>query len=99
MHPMLSAQTLGVIGGFNVLGSLFFGWAGGCWCSRSISDAANAADDAGVRRLHGLPLARCRAAGRRRGRPNCLQWQAMIQGLAFMSHQLGSFLLAYGGAG
>ncbi len=26
-----------------------------------------------------------------------LHWQAMIQGLAFMSHQLGSFLGAYGG--
>src|SRR5260221_12311091 len=26
-----------------------------------------------------------------------LQWQAMIHGLAFMSHQLGSFLGAYGG--
>jgi hypothetical protein len=26
-----------------------------------------------------------------------LRWQAMIQGLAFMSHQLGSFLGAYGG--
>jgi len=24
-----------------------------------------------------------------------LKWQAMIQGLAFMSHQLGSFLAAY----
>src|ERR1700722_980277 len=31
LDPMLSAQTLGVIGGFNVLGSLFFGWAGGRW--------------------------------------------------------------------
>jgi hypothetical protein len=28
MDPMLSAQALGVIGGFNVLGSLFFGWVG-----------------------------------------------------------------------
>jgi hypothetical protein len=28
---MLSAQTLGMIGGFNVLGSLFFGWAGQRW--------------------------------------------------------------------
>src|SRR5665213_2805655 len=28
LDPMLSAQTLGMIGGFNVLGSLFFGWAG-----------------------------------------------------------------------
>ncbi len=26
-----------------------------------------------------------------------LRWQAMIQGLAFMVHQLGSFLGAYGG--
>jgi len=25
---MLSAQALGVIGGFNVLGSLYFGWVG-----------------------------------------------------------------------
>jgi len=31
MDPMLSAQALGTIGGFNVLGSLFFGWAGGRW--------------------------------------------------------------------
>ena len=29
---MLSAQTLGMIGGFNaVAGSLFFGWAGQRW--------------------------------------------------------------------
>ena len=26
-----------------------------------------------------------------------LRWQAMIQGLAFMSHQLGSFVGAFGG--
>jgi predicted MFS family arabinose efflux permease len=26
-----------------------------------------------------------------------LQWQAMIQGLAFMSHQIGSFVGAFGG--
>jgi predicted MFS family arabinose efflux permease len=26
-----------------------------------------------------------------------LRWQAMIQGVAFMSHQLGSFLGAFGG--
>jgi predicted MFS family arabinose efflux permease len=26
-----------------------------------------------------------------------LRWQAMIQGLAFLSHQLGSFLGAFGG--
>src|SRR5690606_33011405 len=31
MDPMLSAQALGTIGGFNVLGCLFFGWAGQRW--------------------------------------------------------------------
>src|SRR3546814_12407895 len=31
MDPMLTATALGTIGGFNVLGSLFFGWAGGRW--------------------------------------------------------------------
>src|SRR5581483_4753106 len=31
MDPMLSAETLGMIGGFNVLGSIFFGWAGQRW--------------------------------------------------------------------
>ena len=30
-EPMLAAKALGTIGGFNVLGSLFFGWAGGRW--------------------------------------------------------------------
>jgi MFS family permease len=57
MDPMLSAQALGMIGGFNVLGSV----AGA------------------VAEMFGL------------------KWQAMIQGLAFMSHQLGSFLGAFGG--
>lgn len=29
MDPMLSAEALGLIGIFNVFGSVFFGWAGG----------------------------------------------------------------------
>jgi len=46
MDPMLGASAIGIIGGFNILGSLFFGWAGSRWnkqallgiiyCSRSI---------------------------------------------------------------
>lgn len=46
MNPMLGATAIGLIGGFNIVGSLFFGWAGGRWnkqallggiyCSRSI---------------------------------------------------------------
>jgi predicted MFS family arabinose efflux permease len=114
MDPMLSAQTLGVIGGFNVLGSLFFGWAGGRWNKLAL--------------LGGIYFFRSLALGWYFMLPPTpattllfgaimgflwlgvgplvagavaemfgLQWQAMIQGLAFMSHQLGSFMGAYGG--
>ena len=81
MDPMLSAQALGVIGGFNVLGSLFFGWAGGRWNKlvllggiylfRSLAllwyfaTLAHAGRHAGVRRGHGLPVARRRPVGDR----------------------------------
>lgn len=114
MDPMLSAKALGVIGGFNVLGSLFFGWAGGRWNKQVL--------------LGGIYVARSLALGwyfTALPTPEStlvfaaimgflwlgvaplvagsvaemfgLKWQAMIQGLAFMSHQLGSFLGAYGG--
>jgi predicted MFS family arabinose efflux permease len=114
MDPMLSAQTLGVIGGFNVLGSLFFGWAGGRWNKLAL--------------LGGIYVTRSLVLGWYFMLPPTpettllfgalmgflwlgvgplvagavaemfgLQWQAMIQGFAFMSHQLGSFLGAYGG--
>jgi predicted MFS family arabinose efflux permease len=114
MDPMLSAQTLGMIGGFNVLGSLFFGWAGGRWnklallgaiyISRSLILAwyfmlpPSPASTLLFGALMGFlwmgvgPLV-AGAVAEMFG----LQWQAMIQGLAFMSHQLGSFLGAYGG--
>jgi MFS family permease len=36
MDPMLSAEALGVIGCFNVLGSIFFGWAGGRWSKQAL---------------------------------------------------------------
>jgi predicted MFS family arabinose efflux permease len=114
MDPMLSAQTLGVIGGFNVLGSLFFGWAGGRWnklallgmiyISRSLVLAwyFMLAPSPATTLLFGAlmgflwlgvgPLV-AGAAAEMFG----LRWQAMTQGLAFMSHQVGSFVGAYGG--
>ena len=114
LDPMLSAETLGVIGGFNVLGSLFFGWAGGRWnklallggiyISRSLvlalyfmmppTPATTLVFGAfmGFLWLGVGPLV-AGAVAELFG----LKWQAMIQGLAFMSHQLGSFLGAYGG--
>jgi predicted MFS family arabinose efflux permease len=114
LDPMLSAQTLGMIGGFNVLGSLFFGWAGGRWNKlallggiyifRSIALAwyftlpATPASTLLFGAIMGFlwmgvgPLV-AGAVAEMFG----LKWQAMIQGLAFMSHQFGSFLGAYGG--
>src|ERR1700760_2194074 len=114
MDPMLSAETLGVIGGFNVLGSLFFGWAGQRWnklallgsiyVTRSIVLAwyfmlpPTPASTLVFGALMGFlwlgvgPLV-AGAVAEMFG----LQWQAMIQGLAFMSPQLGSFVGAYGG--
>ncbi|MET4295112.1 putative MFS family arabinose efflux permease [Bradyrhizobium sp. LB8.2] len=114
LDPMLSAQTLGMIGGFNVLGSLFFGWAGqrwnklallgGIYILRSLALAwyfmlpATPASTLLFGAIMGFlwmgvgPLV-AGAVAEMFG----LRWQAMIQGLAFMSHQIGSFLGAYGG--
>ncbi len=114
MDPMLSAEALGVIGGFNVLGSLFFGWAGGRWnklallgsiyLTRSLALAwffvvpptpertLIFAAVAGFLWLGVGPLV-SGAVIEMFG----LRWQPMIQGVAFSSHQLGSFLGAFGG--
>ena len=114
MDPMLSAQALGMIGGFNVLGSLFFGWAGGRWpklvllgmlyASRSLvlawfftqvptpTNTLVFAAIMGFLWLGVSPLitgAIVEMFG--------LRWQPMISGLAFVSHQFGSFLGAFGG--
>jgi predicted MFS family arabinose efflux permease len=114
LDPMLSAEALGVIGIFNVLGSVFFGWAGGRWpklvllggiyATRSIVLAAYFigaptpattlvfAAAMGFLWLGVGPLVAGSVV-----EMFGLRWQAMIQGLAFMSHQLGSFLGAFGG--
>ncbi|MGF6309812.1 MFS family permease [Bradyrhizobium sp. i1.8.4] len=114
LDPMLSAQTLGMIGGFNVLGSLFFGWAGQRWNKLALLG--------GIYILRSLALAWYFMLSATPGSTLLfgaimgflwmgvgplvagavaemfgLRWQAMIQGLAFMSHQIGSFLGAYGG--
>ncbi len=114
MDPMLSAQTLGVIGGFNVLGSLFFGWAGGRWNKLALLGSIYVCRSLVLAWYFMLPPTPestlvfgafmgflwlgvgplvAGAVAEMFG----LRWQAMIQGLAFMSHQLGSFLGAYGG--
>lgn len=114
MDPLLGAQALGVIGGFNVLGSLFFGWLGGrlsketllglIYISRSVVlgwyfalpptpvTTLVFAALMGFLWLGVVPLL-AGAVGELFG----LRWQAMLQGVAFMSHQLGSFMGALGG--
>ena len=114
MDPMLSAQALGVIGGFNVLGSLFFGWAGGRWnklvllgliyllrsvalgvyfvTAPTVQSTLVFAAVMGFLWLGVAPLV-AGAVAEMFG----VRWQAMIQGLAFFSHQMGSFLGALGG--
>jgi predicted MFS family arabinose efflux permease len=114
MDPMLSAQTLGLIGGFNVLGSLFFGWAGGRWNKLALLGSIYILRSLVLAWYFMLPPSPTSTLvfGAMMGflwlgvGPLVagavadlfgLQWQAMIQGLAFMSHQLGSFVGAYGG--
>jgi len=112
--PMLGAQALAVIGAFNVIGSLFFGWAGGRWSKPALLGGIYVARSvvlawyfatpptpestllfAAVMGLLWLGVGPLVAGmivdmfG--------MRWQAMIQGLAFTSHQLGSFVGAFGG--
>jgi predicted MFS family arabinose efflux permease len=114
MDPMLGAQALGTIGAFNILGSLFFGWAGqrwnklallgGLYITRSIvltfyfvapptpTTTLLFAAIMGFLWLGVSPLT-AGAIAEMFG----LRWQPMIQGIAFVSHQLGSTLGALGG--
>lgn len=114
LDPMLSAKALGVIGGFNVLGSLFFGWAGGrynkllllggiyvlrsfgmAWYFLSVPTPENTLVFAAIMGFLWLGVAPLVTGFI--GETFGLRWQAMLGGIAFMSHQLGSFMGALGG--
>lgn len=114
MDPMLSAQALGVIGAFNVLGSLFFGWAGGRWNKllllgliytlRSLALAwyfvalptpAGTLVFAAIMGFLWLGVAPLVSGWI--AETFGLKWQAMLSGVAFVGHQLGSFVGAFGG--
>jgi len=114
MDPMLSAEALGVIGGFNVLGSLFFGWAGGRWSKQALLGLIYTARSLGLCVYFWLPptplstllfaavmgflwLGVSPLIAGSVVEMFGLRWQAMIQGIAFMSHQIGSFAGALGG--
>ena len=114
MDPMLGAQALGMIGGFNVLGSLFFGWAGGRWNKlvllggiytvRSLALAwyfmalptpAGTLVFAAIMGFLWLGVAPLVTGWI--GETFGLKWLAMLSGVAFVGHQLGSFVGAFGG--
>jgi len=114
MDAMLGAQALGMIGGFNVLGSLFFGWAGGrfnklmllggiylvrslalAWYFSSLPTPAMTLVFAAVMGFLWLGVAPLVAGWV--ADTFGLRWQAMLGGVAFVSHQLGSFVGAFGG--
>jgi len=114
MDPLLSAQALGTIGAFNVLGSLFFGWAGGRWNKLvllggiyvlrslallwyfthlpTVGATLVFAAIMGFLWLGVAPLVTGWIVD-----TFGLRWQAMLGGVAFVSHQLGSVIGAFGG--
>ncbi len=114
MDPLLSAQALGMIGGFNVLGSLFFGWAGGRWNKLvllggiyvlrslallwyfthlpTVGSTLVFAAIMGFLWMGVAPLVTGWLVD-----TFGLRWQAMLGGVAFVCHQLGSVVGAFGG--
>jgi predicted MFS family arabinose efflux permease len=114
MDPMLAAQALAAIGGFNVLGSLFFGWAGGRWSKPALLGGIYVMRSLVLAWYFAVPptpestlvfaslmgflwLGVAPLVGGMTAEMFGLRWQAMVQGLAFTSHQVGSFLGAFGG--
>ena len=114
MDPMLSGEALGVIACFNVVGSLFFGWAGGRWSKQALLGVIYTLRSLGLCVYFMLPptpsstllfaavmgflwLGVSPLIAGSVVEMFGLRWQAFIQGIAFMSHQVGSFVGVLGG--
>jgi len=114
MDPMLSAQSLAVIGGFNIIGAYTWGWLGGIYPKhamlgllyilRSLAIAAffmfppSPVTTLAFAAVMGLlwmgvsPLTAGLVA-----QMFGLRYMATVTSIAFLSHQVGSFLGAWGG--
>jgi predicted MFS family arabinose efflux permease len=114
MDPILSAQALGMIGAFNILGSWVLGWAGDHYSRRtllgtvylirslfiavyfmlpvSVFSTLLFAAGMGFLWLGIIPLVNGLVA-----QIFGVRYIATLTGAAFMSHQVGSFLGAWGG--
>jgi predicted MFS family arabinose efflux permease len=114
MDPMLGAKALATIGGFNIAGSLFFGWAGGRWSKPALLGGLYICRSLVLAWYFSVPptpgstlvfaalmgflwLGVGPLVAGMTAEMFGLRWQAMIQGLSFTSHQLGSTLGAFGG--
>ncbi|MEX1035878.1 MAG: MFS transporter [Sneathiella sp.] len=114
MDPMLGASALGIIAGFNVVGSVFFGWAGGRWSKQALLGIIYISRSLVIACYFILPptptttilfaaimgflwLGVSPLVAGSVVEMFGLRWQAMIQGFAFFSHQIGSFMGAFGG--
>jgi predicted MFS family arabinose efflux permease len=114
LDPMVSAQALALIGGFNILGSWLFGWLGDRYSRRRLlgfvyllrsaiiavyfmmpaSQASTLlfAAAMGLLWLGVIPLVNGLVA-----QIFGIRYLATLTGVAFMSHQVGSFIGAWGG--
>lgn len=114
MDPMLGAQALAMIGGFNIAGSLFFGWAGGRWSKPALLGCLYLTRSMVLLWYFATPptpgmtlvfaalmgflwLGVAPLVSGFTAEMFGLRWQAMIQGLSFSVHQIGSTLGALGG--
>jgi predicted MFS family arabinose efflux permease len=114
LDPMVSAQALALIGGFNILGSWLFGWLGDRYSRRHLLGFVYLlrtaiiatyfmlpasqfstllfASAMGLLWLGVVPLVNGLVA-----QIFGIRYLATLTGVAFMSHQVGSFIGAWGG--
>ena len=114
MDASLGVEAFGLIGITNILGSIFFGWAGGRWRKLVLLGGIYLARSALIAWYFAVPpttgstLVFAGAMGflwmgvgplvaGAVGEMFGVRWQPMVQGLALLSHQLGSFAGAWGG--
>jgi predicted MFS family arabinose efflux permease len=103
MDPMLGAEPLAVIGLFNVIGSWWFGWLGDRYSKRTLLGSIYIVRSSiariyphlrsmGLTWLGVIPLVNGLVV-----QMFGIKFLSTLTGIAFLSHQVGSFLGAWGG--
>jgi predicted MFS family arabinose efflux permease len=114
MDPMLSAQSLALIGGFNIIGAYMWGWLGGIYPKHVMLGLLYLLRSAAIAVFFALPpsptgtlffaatmgmlwMGVSPLTAGLVAQMFGLRFMATVTSLAFLSHQLGSFLGAWGG--